>query len=224
MVQKPPHSKSLALSKLHCKINDFSSEILEIVNAESKGDLYTKFVRKFLTYIPIDYRSKDKIELFGDFTHEAFDFFLHRPQGTRKIEILKNEFKSNPAITILIAAENRPFIIDSLNSLLSKLGLQTIFTFHPVINSIRDEHGNLTDIADKGNEGINEYLVYIKILGSFDQNELLKIKSEINNVIDLVDYTYNSWQVLLNKIINITTDIVHHKKLMNKRIYRSKKR
>ena len=211
MVKSPNHNKSLALSKLQCRINDFSSEILEIVNAESKGGLYTKFVRKFLTYIPVDYRSKDKIELFGDFTHEAFDFFLHRQPLKRKIEILANEFKNNPAITILIAAENRPFIIDSLNSLLAKLGLQTIFTFHPVINSIRDEKGNLTDIADKGEGGINEYLVYIKILGAFDKKTLLEIKSEINNVIDLVDYTYNSWQTLLNKSIAITTDIVHHK-------------
>jgi len=211
MVKSPNHNKSLALSRLHCKINDFSSEILEIVNAESKGGMYTKFVRKFLTYIPVDYRSKDKIELFGDFTHEAFDFFLRRSQGERKIEIISNEFKGNPAITILIVSENRPFVIDSLNSLLTKLGLQTIFTFHPVINSIRDEKGNLTDIADKGEGGINEYLVYIKILGAFDKETLLEIKSEINNVIDLVDYTYNSWQTLLNKSIAITTDIVHHK-------------
>lgn len=211
MFKSPNHNKSLALSKLQCRINDFSNEILEIVNAESKGDLYTKFVRKFLTYIPVDYRSKDKIELFGNFTHEAFDFFLHRPPLKRKIEILTNEFKDNLAITILIAAENRPFIIDSLNSLLAKLGLQTIFTFYPVINSIRDKNGNLTDIADKGEKGINEYLVYIKILGTFDKKTLSKIKSEINNVIDLVDYTYDSWQTLLNKSIAITTDIVHHK-------------
>ena len=96
MVKSPNHNKSLALSKLQCRINDFSAEILEIVNAESKGGLYTKFVRKFLTYIPVDYRSKDKIELFGDFTHEAFDFFLHRPPLKRKMEILTNEFKNNP--------------------------------------------------------------------------------------------------------------------------------
>ena len=125
--------KSLALSKLNCKIDDFSTEILDLVSASSKGDLYKKFVERFLIYIPIDYRSKDKIKLFGDFTHEAYDFFLNKPNGIRKIEILKSDFQNNPSITILISAENRPFIIDSLNSLISKLALQTIFTFHPVI-------------------------------------------------------------------------------------------
>ena len=216
MVNSSNIKKSLALSQLNCKINDFSSEILELVNADSKGGLYTAFVRNFLKYIPIDYRSRDKISLFGDFTHEAFEFFLHRLPNNRKIEISVTEFKNNPSITILIAVENRPFIIDSLNSLMSKLALQTIFTFHPVISSIRDDDGNLQKIVDKGEGGINESLVYIKVLGAFDDETLATIKAEINNVIDLVDYTYNSWQTLLNKIIGITTDIVHNKSLYEK--------
>lgn len=210
MVNGPHHKSSMTLSKLTCQINDYSEEILDFVNADGKGELYAKFVRKFLTYIPIDYRSKDKIELFGDFTHEAFDFFLHRMPGNRKIDILINDFKDNPAITVLLASENKPFIIDSLNNLLSKMGMQAIFTFHPVINSVRDSEGLLIDIVDRKDGGINEYLVYLKILGNFSADDLVLIKSEINNVIDLVDYTYQSWQTLLNKIIDITTDIVHN--------------
>ena len=208
--------KSLALSELNCKIDDFSTEILDLVSASSKGDLYKKFVEKFLMYIPVDYRSKDKIKLFGDFTHEAYDFFLKKPDSLRKIEIFRSDFQNNPSITILISSENRPFIIDSLNSLMSKLALQTIFTFHPVITAIRDDKGTLKDITSNAQNGIHESLVYIKVLGSFDDSELEEIKSEISKIIDLVDYTYNSWQSLLNKLISITTDIVHHKDVYEK--------
>ena len=209
--------KSLSLSKLNCRINDFSSEILDLVDAGSKGGLYTKFVRRFLRYIPVDYRSEDKIKLFGDFTHEAFEFFKHSPKNNRKIEILKSEFQNNPSITILISAGNRPFIIDSLNSLMSKLALQIMFTFHPVISTVRDDNGNLIDVLEKGSGGSNESLVYVKILGDFDDKVLEGIKLEINNIIDLVDYTYKSWQPLLNKIITITTDIVHNKDVYEER-------
>ena len=211
MVNNSTNNKSLALSKLNCKIDDFSIEILDLVSASGKGDIYRKFVERFLMYIPVDYRAKDKIKLFGDFTDEAYEFFLKKPKGDRKIEIHTQDFQNNPSITILISAENRPFIIDSLNSLMSKLALQTIFTFHPVITTVRDEQGNLQDITPQEKEGINESLVYIKALGSFDDEVLKKIKSEISNLIDLVDYTYDSWQSLLNKLISITTDIVHHK-------------
>lgn len=209
--------KSLALSTLSCQIDDFSVEILDLVSATSKGDLYKKFVEKFLMYIPVDYRSKNKIKLFGDFTHEAYNFFLEKPEGIRKIEIFKSDFQNNPSITILISSENRLFIIDSLNSLMSKLALQTIFTFHPVITAIRDDQGTLTDIASNVKNGVNESLVYIKVLGSFDDSEIAEIKSEISKIIDLVDYTYNSWQSLLNKLISITIDIVHHKDVYEKK-------
>ena len=216
MVNNLTSKKSLALSELNCKIDDFSTEILDLVSASSKGDLYKKFVERFLMYIPVDYRSRDKIKLFGDFTDEAYDFFLSKPDGIRKIEIIKGDFQNNPSITILISAENRPFIIDSLNSLMSKLALQTIFTFHPVITAVRDDKGVLEDIAAHAKNGVHESLVYIKVLGSFDDDELEEIKSEISKIIDLVDYTYDSWQSLLNKLISITTDIVHHKEVYEK--------
>lgn len=211
------NKKSLTLSKLNCQIDDFSIEILDLVKATSKGDLYKKFVEKFLMYIPVDYRSKNKIKLFGDFTHEAYNFFLKKPDGIRKVEIFKSDFQNNPSITILISSENRPFIIDSLNSLMSGLALQTIFTFHPVITTIRDDQGVLIDIMPNAKNGVHESLVYIKVLGSFEDSEIAEIKSEISKIIDLVDYTYDSWQSLLNKLISITIDIVHNKDVYEKK-------
>ena len=171
--------KSLSLSKLNCKINDFSTEILDLVSASGKGELYKKFVEKFLTYIPVDYRSRDKIKLFGDFTNEAYDFFLHKPDSLRKINIITNEFGKNPSITILISSENRPFIIDSLNSLMLKLALQPVFTFHPVITATRDDKGTLRDIGTHDKKSIHESLVYIKVLGNFDESSLSMFKSTI---------------------------------------------
>ncbi|NRB10224.1 MAG: NAD-glutamate dehydrogenase [Rickettsiaceae bacterium] len=211
--QSKNNNKSCSLSKLNCVIEDYSSEILDLVNAESKGDLYVKFVQKFLTYIPIDYRPKDQICSFGDFTDEAFKFFQKRPELARKIEISQTTYKGSPAITILTLCDNKPFIIDSLNCLISRLGLHTIFIFHPVIPSVRSNRGVLKDITDKG-EGVNrESLIFIKAHGVFDKKTTESIKEEINNIINLVDYTYNSWQPLLNKLINITTHIINNKEI-----------
>lgn len=203
-------NKSLSLSKLNCSIEDSSLEILELVQASSKGPLYTKFVKRFLTYIPIDYRSKDKITLLDDFTDEAFEFLKHRPNNLRKVAITESGFQNNPGITISLITDNKPFIMDSLNSLMSKLGLQTVFTFHPIIYSTRDEKGNLVDIHEKGEDAARESLVFIKAIGTFSKESIQIISAEINKIIDLVDYTCNSWQTLLNKLISITTDIVHH--------------
>ena len=207
----------LSLSKLNCTIEDFTPDILNLVKAKKKGELYRKFAQKFLTYIPVDYRLKDKISLFGDFTDEAFEFFKQRKNEERKIEISKVKFQNNNSITILIIIENRPFIIDSLNCLISRLGLQTIFTFHPVVFSKRDKNGNLVDIVSTGEEASRESLVFIKALGNFNEETIQILKKEINKIIDLVDYTYNSWQSLLNKLIAVTTEIVRHKDVYEER-------
>ena len=206
----------LSLSKLNCAIEDFSQEITLLLSTKKQGDLYKKFGQKFLTYIPVDYRSKDKISLFGDFTDEAFEFFKQRKTTERKVEISNIDFQGNSAITILIIIENRPFIIDSLNCLISRLGLQSIFTFHPVLFSKRDASGNLIDIVEHDQEAARESLVFIKALGKFDSATIKTLKEEINKIIDLVDYTYHSWQTLLNKLIGITTDIVHNKDVYEK--------
>ncbi|MDC0864578.1 NAD-glutamate dehydrogenase [Rickettsiaceae bacterium] len=206
--------KSLSLSNISCRINNPNDEIFDLIDIGKKGELYKTFVGNFLKYIPVDYRSKNKISLFGDFTQEAFDFFSHKsPSDNCKIDIHTNECQNNPSITILIASENRSFIIDSISSLMNRLSLQPIFIFHPVICGIRDKKGKLKDIVKNGEGGINESLVYIKILGTFDGKTISNIKKELHNLIDLVDYTYNSWQVLLNKVITITTNIIHNEDL-----------
>ena len=41
----------LSLSKLNCTIEDFTPDILNLVKAKKKGELYRKFAQKFLTYL-----------------------------------------------------------------------------------------------------------------------------------------------------------------------------
>lgn len=213
MSEKTPKTTSGALAKFGCQVDDFNNEISKIFSVKRKGDLYKKFIEKFLTYIPVDYRSHDKIQFFEEFTHTAFDFFKVRENQDRKIEIKKSKFNGNPSLTILVLTDNKPFIIDSLACLLSKMGLQVLFTFHPVISCSRDKKGHLTEILSKGEEGHREALVFVKIIGSFNQDKIKLIESEINNIINLVSYTYDSWQTLLNKLISITTGIVHSKEI-----------
>lgn len=153
MSNNSPKKKLIATTNLNCDIENFSNEIMELVQAKSKGELYTNFVEKFLRYIPIDYRSKDKLCFFESFTDNAYKFFQSRPKGDRKIEVMISDFNKSPALTALILTDNKPFIVDSLNCLLSNIGMQALFSFHPVINCKRDEKGNLLEIMNKGEEG-----------------------------------------------------------------------
>ncbi|MFK7973570.1 MAG: NAD-glutamate dehydrogenase [Rickettsiaceae bacterium] len=210
MNKKTDHKELLPLSQLNCNINNFSAELLNLVNAEDNGSLYTKFVRRFLTYIPVDYRSIDKLKTFGNFTQEAFDFFKNRKPGQSKVEFISNGMQDNPTVTIFIATDNRPFLIDSLNNMVNTLPLQMIASIYPVINTVRDDKGLLKDIAE---EGVEEVLGNIKVVGTLNDHSIKKITTAIHQIIELVNSTYDAWPVLLNKIVNITKHIENHTKL-----------
>ena len=201
--------KKHLLSKLNCQINEFDSEILELANIKSgdKQDIYKKFIRKFLNYIPVDYRSNTKAKLLSSFAMEAYEFFKKITPGKRKLEIYRTEFQNHEAINILIVERNIPFVIDSLNILIAKLGLQTVFTFHPVISGKRNKDGELIDILDKYADEDNESLVYIKALGSFNDKEIENIKNAINQTLALVEQTLDSWQVMLDELSHIAENI-----------------
>lgn len=198
-------STSLSLSKLTCQIPDYKKEILELAKSKSTDTLYIKFFEKFLAYIPIDYRFQDKLEIFGEFTDEAFAFFKNRQ--LRKIAITKGSWQNNPSITILILNDNKPFIIDSISCLLSKFNLKAKFLLHPVIYSSRTNKGDLVKISDTIENSVAESLVYIKILGSFELSEISSLEKELNLVLDQLDETYYSWQSSLDKLNDILSKI-----------------
>ena len=107
--------KSLSISNISCRVNNPDDEIFDLIDVSKKGDLYKIFVSNFLKYIPVDYRSKNKMKLFGDFTKEAFDFFTHKPHPDNcKIDIHTNECQNNPSITILITSDIADWITKPL--------------------------------------------------------------------------------------------------------------
>ncbi len=195
-------------NRLECQIDDFDEEILQSLSSRAnKGALYTKFIRRFLNYIPVDYRLAAKTKIFGDFAEEAYEFFKNLPASQQKIEITKTRFNNEDALNILILEKNIPFVVDSLNTLITKLGLETVFLFHPVISCVRDENGNLQDILGKYERKDSESLVYIKVLGSFDDAAIQDIKTKIVDVMNLVSQTLDSWQLMLDKIDNLSHEI-----------------
>ncbi|WP_316353229.1 NAD-glutamate dehydrogenase [Candidatus Trichorickettsia mobilis] len=193
-------TSSLALSRLTCHIPDYQAEILKLIQAKGGDPLYVEFIRQFFIYLPVDYQIREQFELFTNFSDKAFLFFKNRKIGQRKITITQSSLYSDPAITILLINDNKPFIVDSLSCLFTRLALQPRFILHPVIYCTRDSNGELQKIVNKQHDQSAESLLYIKILGNYDQAMISLLDKEINHTLDQVDATYNTWPVLLQKI------------------------
>ncbi len=204
---------SLSLSRLTCQVPNYKSEILSLSKVKSGDPLFSKFVQKFLVYIPVDYRFRDRQELFGEFAHSAFQFFKEK-QNKRKLQIVSTIIENNPAINILLLNDNKSFIVDSIICLLTTLNLKAKFLLHPVIACVRNNDGHLQEILDIKKDS-NESLVHITILGNFDQKDINSLESALNKTLDQVDTAYNVWSKLLNRVTTISDEIKNNQQLYN---------
>ncbi len=204
---------SLALSKLTCHVPNYTSEISTLSNSLNNNlpndeQFYSKFIQKFLAYIPVDYRFKDRQQLFGNLADQAYEFFKTREPNKRKLQIVNTTIENNPAINILLLSDNKPFIIDSVICLLISLNLTAKFLLNPIISSSRTKEGELQQILslEEPNSQM-ESLVHITLLGNFDKSAIASLQGSLHDVLDQVDTTYNVWHIILDKIASISDDI-----------------
>ncbi|MCC8483444.1 MAG: NAD-glutamate dehydrogenase, partial [Rickettsia endosymbiont of Labidopullus appendiculatus] len=213
-INKVAERVSLSLSRLTCQVPNYKSEILSLSKVKSGEPLFNKFIQKFLVYIPVDYRFRDRQELFGEFAYSAFQFFKEKQPSKRKLQIVSTVIENNPAINILLLNENKSFIVDSIICLLTTLNLKAKFLLHPVIACVRNNDGHLQEILDVKQDS-DESLVHITILGNFDQNDINSLENSLNKTLDQVDTTHNVWSKLLNRVTTISNEIQNNQQLHN---------
>ncbi|RYE05884.1 MAG: glutamate dehydrogenase [Rickettsiaceae bacterium] len=204
-----------AASELICQIPDYETEIADLVKLSNKDLLYTKFLKRFFAYIPVDYNAKNKLSLFEEFASKSFAFFKSNNSIHKKIEISKISSDNAPSIDLLILNQNKPLILDSLNCLLSILGLKAKYIFHPIILAKRDNLGNLEDISIDSEKSIAESLIFVKILGNFDQKAIDSIEAKIEQIMDQNDLAYSAKDQVFSKIAELAHSISQYSKNTN---------
>ena len=207
----------LVFSRVTCQIPNYESEILSLISAKDENQFYSQFIKKFLLYIPVDYKFRDRKELFGSFAHDAFNFFKKNDIGNRKLEITNTLIENNPAINILLLTNSKPFTVDSIICLLKTLNLKAKFLLHLALHCERGMGGQLQKILDiKTEASETESLVHLTILGNFDQAAINSLKNSLNCLLDEVDVTYNIWPGILRRIETLSNSIEDNQELYNR--------
>lgn len=177
--------------------------------------LLQEFTKKFYSYIPDRYLSNDYTNLFIKIVSDVFVFFKHRMLADKKVEVLSynNDSIYGSCITIKLINDDKSFLIDSLEILLSQLKLKHKFLFHPILHSARNQHGEFLGFSNESS--IQESVIYIQIEGYYDQSFVDDLKSKISDLLDLVDIVYKSWLPIVSKLDAVvdkieSNDEIHH--------------
>lgn len=178
------------------KVTQFQKKIAQKLNKKSEKDiLFKQFVDVFYSYIPVDYINDNKAELFADFCVEAFGFFKQRPSNEISLDIAQSTFADNKQyFTLKILHDNKPFIIDSVKTLLSRMGIVPKYFFHPTIKVKRNKNGFLSAINQPYSSEYThvESLLYIRAYGHCNEKILLTLKKELEKLYQKVAETANA--------------------------------
>lgn len=216
----------IKLSNSHCHQDlKIQKDILDMKKLHSENEIYNRFVERFLTYIPIDYRKKNILDRFTDQVDDIFEFLsFNDKKQDYKISINTNH-KDEEIVTIFINLDNKPFIIDSLNALFDKLSLEVSFIFHPIMYVQRDDEGKVKDIRDSNwvqsnihdKEIAKDYVAECLIFTEFKLHidcKISKLKTKITDLLKLVIETSKFWQAILNN----TSDIINQMSIAGSKI------
>ncbi len=191
---------------LACKNVSYNKLLIDATCKDNDDKLLKQFVDRFFSYLPFDYLSKNKDDIFIKLAKDAYNFFSHRKGSERKIEITNSEDNGKSFIAIKILTTDKPFIIDSLKAMLARIGQNVKFLFHPVIKTKRNNNGNLISIGE--NDSIDESLVSMIIYTKeYDNNIREYLENQIVVLMNKVESTYESWPSFLSKIDEISKDI-----------------
>ncbi|KJV56460.1 bacterial NAD-glutamate dehydrogenase family protein [Orientia chuto str. Dubai] len=205
-----------------CDNTKLQTEVINAIKSEPKysnDTLLIKFVKSFYSYIPIDYTENYSTNFFKDAALSAYEFFKKKPINKNYLVTLSQSNQSSyfsPFIEFKIINIDAAFIIDSIKSLLERIGLEPFFFIHPVVATKRNKNGALVDVFpafQNNNHAVNnnniESLILCKIHGTFDKKFLDSIKSQLTTILEQINKTSADWHPILQEIEKIITSLSH---------------
>ena len=184
--------------------------------------LLTKFVNQYLAYTAIeDLLAKDIGDLYGAIV-SIWHFLYQRKPNKVKLSIynpsLEEHGWESTHTIIEVSQDDMPFIVDSLQMEINRLGFTVHFMIHVGgMKFIRDQAGKIVDIlpfdsasSEKVRPGAP---IYIEINRETDPAVLADLKENLLRVLNDVRLAVTDWSTMLAKLKVLTTLETEHLKV-----------
>jgi glutamate dehydrogenase len=129
--------------------------------AAAKDKNLQEFIRIFYSHCDQDELAQTPEDELVKLASDMFAFIQKREPNKPKIEISNPKGQEKrPRTYLAILNDDKPFIVDSINSELSRFGLKTHQIYHPVYGVKRDKNGGFKSFDAKG---MQESLIFVEI-------------------------------------------------------------
>lgn len=181
--------------------------IINILNILQATPLEEAFIRKFYATIPMFSLTEDDSNLYANLVMNAFHFLQQHNHAKAKVRVYQGiaQGKEEDHAIIEILSREIPFLFDSAICLLNRLNISIERAAHPNIYVRRDPQGNLVNIDEELHEnGEQEILIQIRTLHALDKETSLKVESELQNILELVENAVSDWKKIVTTLDDYT--------------------
>jgi len=165
------------------------------------------FGRAYYARLPDDELALRPLAAWSGFAHSALAFAQVRLPGQAKIRVFnpdpaKDGFDS--AYTVIqVVNDDMPFLVDSVNMVLTQRGIVQHGMVHPVFKVERDASGRLTAIGS----GIAESYMHVEIDRQPSAEDMAAIEHAIAEVLADVRAAVSDWSEMRHKMLDIAGEL-----------------
>ena len=189
-------------------------------------------------------RSDDDAPGFSDFVHHYYygvpydelssrDLFdlkgaalAHMNLGRKRVgdqsniriyvpDVERDGWRSEYAVLEIVTSD-RPFLVDSVSMVLSKMGLRKHFSVHPVFFSSRDEKGELRNIYSPLNatelNGVFESFLHFEFDKPAGSAEIKKLRALLEQTLENIELAVDAWSSLRERAAETAKNIREQEK------------
>ena len=170
----------------------FVEKINNQLNDRKKHDeLLQKFVHLFFERIHHPNFQKYSIDELVGYVEFVWSCFQTRQQFESQIafKLISDKDEQNDEWLISLVNNDRPYIIDSLQVLLSKWGISPKLLIHPVMKVRRDSKGTVTGIFSQRQSEeertaiVSESIILIRVTKNFAPGQLDSFKQQLQQML-----------------------------------------
>jgi len=143
-----------------------------------------------------------------------WNYLRTRIPGTPKVRVynpgLEQHGWQSTHTIVEIAADDMPFLVDSVRMALNRQGLTTHLVIHPVMQLERDDRGRIIAVLEAGaseEASITEAVMHLEVDRQSDQEYLDAIVSDIEAALRDVSAAVGDWQAMREKFTGIIEEL-----------------
>ena len=186
---------------------DVTERLVAAVRARADGrspDALEHILRALLQRgVPEEVQRLDS-DTLAAFVGWIHDFHQERVPGEAKVRVveptLEHEGWDLPFALVVVATEDRPFLVDSVSMAITESGPAVRFVFHPQFRVVRDDHGRLqrylADAGQRSPEALDESLMTFWLERPLPEDVVERLTARIDTALVDVEAAVSDWQAM----------------------------